>query len=327
MKWKIQFYINIPEIVPYESGKFIGTFRGVEIFPNIEKKKGWFFDVYTNGEDKEKSLLDIMPEIEEILDKLSFELFLEVIITEIIVFNIHQIFKKIDEKLVPIPNKEIKNILEISNDDLRQELIQYPTGIKNQRGMWLESPFSINVKRAINAQITNTKLNSKDAKSLKWFVKGIGSRNDIDRFLAFFTSLELMAKKLNLEKVYPTCGKCKKLIEHGNNCDHKILILPKQMEYLKKFGLEEETANKITDLRNSFIHGGKNIANSELDDLIDCNIKLIHFLTSQFKQILGIPENVAPILSQMSMQVKRFGLTGNRRITLYILKEIKANMC
>lgn len=54
-----------------------------------------------------------MPEIEEILDKLSFELFLEVSITEIIVFNVHQIFKKNDEEMVPISNEAIKNILEM----------------------------------------------------------------------------------------------------------------------------------------------------------------------------------------------------------------------
>ena len=326
MKWKIRFYINIPEIVPYETGKFIGTFRGIEIFPEIEKKKGWFFDVYANGDDKEKSLLDIMPEIEEILDKLSFELFLEVSITEIIVFNVHQIFKKNDEELVPISDETIKNILEISGEELRQELIRYPTGIKNQRGMWFQSPFSINVMRAINAHITDTKLDSKDAKSLKWFIKGIGSRNDIDRFFAFYTSLELFAKKLNLDKVHPICKKCKKSIEHGNNCDHRILINPEQMEYLKKIGLKEDTAKKIKDLRDSFIHGGKDITNSELDELIDANIQLIYFLTMQFKKILGIPENVAPILSPMSMQMKHFGEIRNRAITLDILKEIKTNM-
>lgn len=326
MKWKIRFYINIPEIVPYETGKFIGTFHGIEIFPEIEKKKGWFFDVYVNGDNKEKSLLDIMPEIEEILDKLSFELFLEVSITEIIVFNVHQIFKKNDEEFVPISNEAIKNILEISGEELRQELIRYPTGIKNQRGMWFQSPFSINVMRSINAWITDTKLDSKDAKSLKWFIKGIGSRNDIDRFFAFYTSLELLAKKLNLDKVHPVCKKCKKSIEHGNNCDHKILINPEQMEYLKKIGLKKETAKKIKNLRDSFIHGGKDITNSELDELIDANVQLIYFLTTQFKQILRIPENVAPILSPMSMQVKHFGEIRNRIITLDILKEIKTNI-
>ena len=326
MKWKIRFYINIPEIVPYEIGKFIGNFRGIEIFPEIEKKKGWFFDVYVNGDDKEKLLLDIMPEIEEILDKLSFELFLEVSVTEIIVFNVHQIFKKNNEKLVPISNEEIKSILEISGEELRQELIRYPTGIKNQRGMWFQSPFSINVTRAINAQITDTKLDSKDAKSLKWFIKGIGSRNDIDRFFAFYTSLELLAKKLNLDKVYPICKKCQKSIEHGNNCDHKILINPEQIEYLKKIGLKEETAKKIKNLRDSFIHGGKDITNSELDELIDANVQLVYFLTTQFKQILHIPENMAPILSPMSMQVKHFGEIRNRSITVNILKEIKTNI-
>lgn len=100
--WKIRFYINVPEIVPYESGKFIGTFRSVEIFPNIERGIGWFFEVFVNGDDKEKTLLEIMPEIEEILDKLSFQLFIEISVTEIIVFNIHQIFRRNGKDLVPI---------------------------------------------------------------------------------------------------------------------------------------------------------------------------------------------------------------------------------
>ena len=145
-----------------------------------------------------------MPEIEEILDKLSFELFLEISITEIIVFNIHQIFKRVGENLIPLPDDEIKNILEIHGEELRQELVRYPNGIKNQRGMWFQSPFSIDVTRGINAQVTDTKLDSKDAKSLKWFVKGIGSRNDIDRFSAYYTSLDILSKKSHLDKVYPT---------------------------------------------------------------------------------------------------------------------------
>lgn len=326
MKWKIRFYINVPEVVPYETGKFIGTFRGIQIFPKIEKKKGWFFDVFVNGDDKEKSLFDIIPEIEEILDKLSFQLFLEVSITEIIVFNVHQIFKQNGTELNPISNEEIKNILEISGDELRQELVRYPTGIKNQRGTWLQSQFSINVMRAIHANITDTKLDSKDAKSLKWFIKGIGSRNDIDRFFSCYTSLELLAKKSNLDKVYPVCKKCKKPIEHGNNCDHEILIFPEQMEYLKKIGLKEETAKTIKKLRDSFIHGGKDITNSELDDLIDANIQLLYFLTKQFKKILKIPDNVAPILSPISVQMKNFGEIHDRVITLDILKEIKENI-
>jgi len=242
------------------------------------------------------------------------------------VFNVHQIFKQNGTELNPISNEEIKNILEISGDELRQELVRYPTGIKNQRGMWFQSQFSINVIRAINAQITDTKLDSKDAKSLKWFIKGIGSRNDIDRFFACYTSLELLAKKSNLDKVYPKCKKCGKLIEHGNNCDHEILINPEQMEYLKKIGLKEGTAKTIKNLRDSFIHGGKDITNSELDDLITANIELIYFLTKKFKEILKIPENVAPVLSPVSMQIKHFGLNHERAITLDILKEIRKNI-
>lgn len=326
MKWKIRFYINVPEIVHYETGKFIGTFRQIPIFPKIERKKGWFFDVFVNGDNDEKAILDIMPEIEEILDKLSFQLFLEISITEIIVFNVHQIFKKVGKNLNPITDEEIKNIIEISGEELRQKLVRYPNGIKNQRGMWFQSPFSINVMRSINARVTDTKLDSKDAKSLKWFIKGIGARNDIDRFSAYYTSLDILSKKSKLPSVHPICKKCGKPIEHGNNCDHEILISPEQMEYLKKLGLKEETAKDIKDLRDSLTHGGKDITNSELDDLIDANVELTHFLTKQFKQILGIPDQMAPVLSPMSMQMKHFAMIHDRAITLDILKEIKENI-
>ena len=234
MKWKIRFYINVPEIVPYVMGAEIGNFHNLPIFPEIEQKKGWFFDVFVNGDNEEQSLLNIMPEIEEILDKLSFQLFWEVSITEIIVFNVHQIFKKIAGKLNPLTNDDITNLLDISGDELRQKIVRYPSGIKNQRGMWYQSPFSINVMRSINARVTDTKLDSKDAKSLKWFIKGIGSRNDIDRFFAYYTSLEILSKKSSLASIHPTCKKCGKPIEHGNNCDHEILINPEQMEFLKK---------------------------------------------------------------------------------------------
>ena len=192
--------------------------------------------------------------------------------------------------------------------------------------MWFQSPFSINVMRSINSVITDTALNPKDAKSLKWFTKGIGSRNDIDRFFAYYTSLELLSRKLILDKVHPTYKKCNKPIEHGNNCDHEILINPEQMEYLKKLGLKSESAKIIKNIQDSFIHGGKDITNSELDDLIESNIELTHFLTKQFKEILRIPDNIAPVLSPMSMQIKHFAENRDRTITSDILKEIKGNL-
>jgi len=326
MKWKIRFYINVPEIVPYIAGAEIGNFKNIPIFPNIEKQKGWFFDVFVDGENEEKALLDIMPEIEEILDKLSLQLFLEISVTEIIVFNVHQIFKKIGDDLNLLEQEEIKSILEISGDELRQKLVRYPSGIKNQRGMWFQSQFSINVMRSINARITDTKISSKDAKALKWFIKGIGARNDIDRFTSYYASLDILSHKAKLPSVHPTCKKCGKLIEHGNNCEHEILINPEQMEYLIKIGLKKETAKEIKDLRNSFFHGGKDITNSELDDLIDANIELTYFLTQQFKKILGIPNQTAPVLSPMSMQIKHLGELRDRKITVEILNEIKNNI-
>jgi len=223
----------------------------------------------------------------------------------------------------PLEQNEIKNIVEISGDDLLQKLVRYPSGIKNQRGMWFQSQFSIDVMRSINARVTDTKISSKDAKALKWFIKGIGARNDIDRFTSYYTSLDILSHKATLPSVHPICKKCGKSIEHGNNCEHEIFISPEQMEYLIKIGLKKETSQEIKNLRDSLLHGGKDITNSELDDLIDANVELTYFLTQQFKKILGIPNQTAPVLSPMSMQIKHFGEQRNRKITLEILKEIK----
>ena len=98
------------------------------------------------------------------------------------------------------------------------------------------------------------------------------------------------------------------------------------MEYLKKIGLKEETAKTIKKLRDSLTHGGKDITNSELDDLITANIKLTYFLTKQFKQILGIPDQMAPVLSPLSVQIKHFAENRDRVITLDILREITDNI-
>ncbi len=73
------------------------------------------------------------------------------------------------------------------------------------------------------------------------------------------------------------CKKCGKPIEHGNNCDHEILISPEQMEYLKKIGLEENTAKNVKNLRDSLTHGDKDITNSELKVILYIIIKAIIF--------------------------------------------------
>lgn len=328
MKWKIRFYINVPEIVPYISRIEIGNFRDSPIFPFIERHKGWFFDIYSDyGNDELEAAESTMAEIETILDKLSIQLFFEISITEIIVFNVHQIFRLISSNLTPLTDEEIKSLKIIPQDNsLQQKLVRYPHGLKNQRGMWYRSEYTINVIRSIHPRVTDAVMNPIDARALKWFVKGIGAINDIDRFFAFYTSVELLSREIRLDKIHPTCHKCGKEIAHGNNCDHEILINPERMEYLKKLGLKEKIAKEIKNLRDSLTHGGKDITNSELDDLIEANIELTFFLTKQFKIILKIPDGQAPILDPRIIQIKKMGEIRQREITTEILEEIQKNI-
>ena len=70
------------------AGVALGTFRGIPMFSYQDGNKGWYFEIYSKGKDSNDVLEDCIEEIHEKLDKMSLQVMREIVITEIVAFDI-----------------------------------------------------------------------------------------------------------------------------------------------------------------------------------------------------------------------------------------------
>src|SRR5690348_6721381 len=109
VKWRIRFYVNIQLDFMATVGLHLGSFDGISLYPYQDGSRGWFFEVYKKGNDHSKVLEDIFDEIQEKLDKMSLQIMREIFITQIVAFNISEIFEKKDARLVQIPKEQLES--------------------------------------------------------------------------------------------------------------------------------------------------------------------------------------------------------------------------
>ncbi len=130
MKWKVRLYLNTYAQTPFQIDTPIGMFRNSQLYPNIDGQKGWYFDVYTDGgSDPSAAIRDVLPDIGEIFGKMKFPH----AITEVVVFNVNEIFRSDDPHASAVPRNEIIDLKIIPNEQLFQRLFQFPHGIKIKR--------------------------------------------------------------------------------------------------------------------------------------------------------------------------------------------------
>ena len=91
-KWKIRFYVNTPLNFMADVGMCLGSFHKIPLYPYRDGNKGWYFEIYVKGENDVTVLEDCIEEIHEKLDKMSLQIMREILITEVIVFNIFRNF-------------------------------------------------------------------------------------------------------------------------------------------------------------------------------------------------------------------------------------------
>ena len=325
-KWKIWFYPNIPLDFMANAGAALGTFRSIPMFAYQDNSNRWYFEIYSKGETSNEVLEDCIEEIHEKLDKMSLQIMREVIISEIVVFDISEVFEEIDKKMVKIPDEKILEIDKITNQKFIQKIFRYPSGFSSQRGTWLMTPYQINVRATIATRITDTKIEKIDLKALRWFIKALGANNEVDRFTSYVTALDILSHKQNLQETEPLCAKCKKPIEYTHECGQKLVKQAYAKEYLLEFGIEESNADKINKLRNKTLHGRKHLTSMDMDEFLDTNVLLVRILVENFKKILNIGDSFPPILSPATMMIDHFCFEHSKPVNQEIFDEIKSNV-
>jgi len=323
IQWKLRFYVNIPLKFMADVGVELGSFKKIPLYPYQDGNKGWYFEIYLKGNDHNSILEECIEEIHEKLDKMSLQIMREIIITEIVVFNISEIFEKKDDRFSRILNEKVLEIDKISSQQFFQKIFRYPSGFSSQRGAWLMTPYQINVRGTIAPRITDTKIAKSDTKALRWFVKALGANNEVDRFTSYITTLDILSHMNNLDEIEPICPNCKKPINYTHNCGKKFLKEAYAKNYLLEFGIKESDADRINKLRNKTLHGRKHLDPTDMDEFLDVNISLVHILVKHFKKIMKVEDFMPPILSPITIMVDRFCEERERIITQKIFDEIK----
>jgi len=307
-------------------GMHLGNFNEIPMYPYQDGNKGWYFEIYAKGDTHEIVLENNIEEVHQKLDKMSLQIMREMLITEIVVFNISEVFEKQNDRFLKVSHNRLISIESIENLNFLQQVFRYPSGFSSQRGMWLMPPYQFSGKGTIAPRITDTKIEQTDTKALRWFIKSLGANNEVDRFTSLVTVLEILSHKNNLEEMNPICQGCGKIIEYTHNCGKKLQKQAYAKDYLREFGIEESTADRINKLRNKTLHGRKHLTSLDVDEFLDVNISIIRLLVTQFKKLLRIEDFMPPILNLGVIMVDRFCEQRSRKINQEIFDEIKSNL-
>ena len=301
----------------------LGVYRQRNLIAKKEEKS-WYVITYAKGDKYIELLTIVVRDIEEILDKVSFQIMNEVTIQEILMTNMTKVFRKTSEnKFEQLTDEKIKEIDSNNCENMHLQEWIFSHGFKNQRGNWKSLRRLQTTKRGNNPIVNNRELDNVDKNALKWFVKALGTLNEVDQFTNYIICLDMLAHKIQLEQRKPICPKCKNEINYVHDCGEQYLMQPYAIDYLKSIGLSEEDAKKFNKLRNTVFHGKKSLSSERLDEILDLNNKLKRFLTEKFRTALKIEENDAPILNENMVMVQDMHLQGYTKYGYNIIQQVK----
>lgn len=308
MMWRFHFRIS-NQLDGFKKNKIaLGNYCAKEI--SAEKHgDAWYITIYAKGDSHIELLENIIRDVEEILDKISFQLMSEILFQEITITNMSQIFR-LNSKgdYEPLAETELGKINKIDFPKLYLDTWHFPQGFASQRGRWQGLQRLQATTRGVNPEISNKQLDAQDKNALKWFVKALNSINEVDRFTSYIICLDILSHKLPLNQRKPICSKCNTEIEYSHICGEPLQTQPYAMDYLIGIGLGEEQARKFNKLRNAIFHGRKSLSSERLEEVLELNDHLKLFLTKKLKNSLGIAENQAPILEESVVMVTDMAL-------------------
>lgn len=153
---------------------------------------------------------------------------------------------------------------------------------------------------------------------LRWYVKGLSSPYEIDKFIYFWVCLEILSadSEISVEGLYKApCG------HEIPNCPicNKPTIKKVQGKTLKRFlteGLfvDEKIAKELWKMRQ-MIHGANNLSSKETLKLPELVQKLKKAVLFGLKMKLNIGQDQAPIIIQENVSIGMIALGGKREIT------------
>lgn len=172
---------------------------------------------------------------------------------------------------------------------------------KYSSGKFIPSFPPTNVKTSFYPQL-DLSLETASAKTraaLRWYIKGLAATYEVDKFVFFWTALEILRSQTGVSVSSPYRARCGHEIPNCPTCGGTTSV-ERLGESMKKFLLDrantgEETAKRLWRFRQ-IIHGAKDLTYEDMRELPMMANSLRRALLVVFKSALGWPSNQPPLM-------------------------------
>ncbi|MES9894446.1 MAG: hypothetical protein ABW141_06065 [Candidatus Thiodiazotropha endolucinida] len=138
--------------------------------------------------------------------------------------------------------------------------------------------------------------------ALRWYHKGLDTSYDVDRFIFFWISLEILAKADDFELIpTPFRHSCGHEIHKCPACNESLLRPPpgeaaRVAQFMRQLGVSDDDTKSIRNFRQ-VVHGKGKLTLAGTRDVDQYNEILRAALNLALKRALGIPDYEPPIVS------------------------------
>lgn len=192
---------------------------------------------------------------------------------------------------------------------------------KYSSGKFIQSFPPSNIKTSLHPKLAYSLENAstRNRAALRWYIKGIAATYEVDKFIFFWTALEILRSESGISVSSPYRARCGHEIPNCPICG-EMTLKEELGKSIKKFlmdraDISEDTAKKLWKLRQ-MIHGTKDLTYEELRDLPTMANSLRQALLTILKPALGWPLNAPPLIlpSMGSAIIPSYNTINSKRV-------------
>lgn len=161
-------------------------------------------------------------------------------------------------------------------------------------------PTNVNTLIQPQLDLSLEKASARTRSALRWYIKGLAAIYEVDKFVFFWASLEILRAQSGVSVIAPYQAPCRHEIPNCPTCGIATFkeVLGQSMKkfLVEKANISPETANKLWQFRQ-IVHGTKDLTYEDMRDLPMMANSLRRALLILLKSALGWPLDQPPVMS------------------------------
>jgi hypothetical protein len=256
----------------------------------------------TTADSGESALSQMYDLIELVLDALSFQL----------------------QEAIDILQMEVLDVTPPLAVGMTRNVLFYPFPIGFHSPKFSQSIILGNIQAVFTPSLPmhNSIDNEKTRAALRWYVKGLAAPFDVERFISYWITLEILCSDNDIIVEKPYIARCGHEIRHCPICSaptSRIINGPTIKKFLtEQLGIESADAKKLWGIRQMF-HGANHLTQQATKELPRLVIVAQNAALMGLKRSLGIGEEMLPLSSPEAVSVQGPAFGGTREIQDYDL--------